>query len=205
MYIVDKHTDYYDHFSYIYGVDKKVIYDRRGSNKITDEDLFNLLPTYWNNHPSGRFLLLEVGNIQYLVEVNNIIFKKSNLPTPDCFSSFDLSLIFTFNTNKHYYDSPMSIRSVIVNYNLEYKKPNKLILTQNFNETIVKASSKVYENPILSGTSLTKILEAEVLWKELQNYLSGLNNDVDIDIMMSDKERAEIHGFDKHSFRNPIR
>ena len=35
MYIVDKHKDYYDYISHIYGVDKDTAFDRRGSYELS--------------------------------------------------------------------------------------------------------------------------------------------------------------------------
>ena len=43
MYILDKNTDYYDYFSHIYGEDKSITFDRRGSAIIKDEMLVDLL------------------------------------------------------------------------------------------------------------------------------------------------------------------
>lgn len=53
MLIIDKNNDFYDHISYIYGVDKKVVFDRRGSSLITDEDITKL--GYWENYDHEFF------------------------------------------------------------------------------------------------------------------------------------------------------
>ena len=43
MLIIDRNKDFYDHFSHIYGVDNKVVFDRRGSTRINDERLLDYL------------------------------------------------------------------------------------------------------------------------------------------------------------------
>lgn len=210
MLIIDKHKDYYDHYSYIYGVDKKVVYDRRGSNKIKDEDLYKLAPPYYKNH-NTFYLLLETGFIQRLIEVSSIALVKDSCNV-DHFQSFTLEHIHTFSNYEHYYETPISIHSVNVNYTYDWKRvggkdpwcDRKIILTNNYKETITRGY-KNCNNPILAATSLTKIIDGDMIWKEVQTYLSSLNNDVDCNISMSDKEKAETHGFDKYSFRNPIK
>jgi hypothetical protein len=58
----------------------------------------------------------------------------------------------------------------------------------------------------LKNTIITRIIDPFVIWKELSNYISSKNNDKDIDIKMTDEERAINHGFDKkYSFRHPIK
>ena len=69
----------------------------------------------------------------------------------------------------------------------------------------LKSNDKNIMLPILQGTSLTKVLDAETVWIEIQTYISSLDNDKDIDLDTTDKEKATIHGFDKQSFRHPVK
>ena len=50
------------------------------------------------------------------------------------------------------------------------------------------------------------MLDPKETWIELQTYFSSLGNDKDIDLHLTDVEKAVNHGFDKKtSFRNPIK
>jgi hypothetical protein len=212
MYIIDRNKDYYDYLSHVYGVDKKVVFDRRGSVNLTDEELVNLLkfnlnekrPLYWNHR--GEFFILEIGYIQYLVYLKD--FKTKHFK----YISSKMECKHIFRNNVHYYDKPISIRRVNVEYNWGWdwrnKKPKEeyWVITNNYKETITKVYDDPINLPILKDTQLTQWLDPEEVWKELQNYISSLKNDKDVDLKMSDVEKAEIHGFDKKtSFRNPIK
>jgi hypothetical protein len=215
MLIIDRNKDYYDYLSHIYGVDKKVVYDRRESEQIEDKDIFSMLSHQYRytyercktNSVAPSFLILEYGYVQKLLKVSGVLVKPITAYTGYSFDSFTLECIYTFSNNKHYYNAPISIRECQVNYLWDWRKSieDRLILTDNYKETITKTYSKEFLNPILSNTSITSIIEPEEIWKEVCNYLSSLNNDKDVSLPMTDKERAETHGFDKHSFRNPIK
>ena len=208
MYIIDRNKDFYDFYSQVYGEDRKVVFDRRGSKRINDEDLAIL--SYDGCRFSRRdwgFFLLEVGNTQYLFKVFDVKTKNSN--GFEYFVSCSFELAKTFKENKHLFESPISISRV--NIHGRYKKNGfkKFVLTpviqpldeikrNSFNENTINL-------PILSGTSLTKLLDPFEIWKELSTYVSSLDNDKDISTDMTDVDRAGTHGFDKFSFRHPIK
>jgi len=78
MYIIDKNQDYYDYFSHIYGIDKTVTFDRRGSTILNDES-FLISPLGSRGWPcNGRkhysYVVLEVGYVQYLFLIHDIKF-----------------------------------------------------------------------------------------------------------------------------------
>ena len=201
MYILSKFKDYYDHFSYIYGVDKKVVFDRRGSKRITDKSLISYQA---HTRHLDNFIVLETGCTQYLMRVTNIVLKN------DVFISCDVVLEKTYRDNIHYGSSPITIFDVGLEYRWSYNdwKNNKrrYVITDVFRDTI-KGMTTMIDLPILAETSLTKLIDPDVVWKDVQNYISSLNNDkdIDVDLKMSDKEKAGVHGFDKYSFRNPIK
>lgn len=199
MYIIDKNKDYYDHFSYIYGVDKKVVFDRRNSNRITDRHIISYQA---HTRHLDNFIILETGNTQYLIRVFNVVLKN------DVFISCDVCLEHTYRDNKHYGIYPITIFDVGLEYRWSYKdwKSNKrrYVITDIFMDTVRNMEKKI-DLPILAETSLTKIIDPDIVWKDVQNYISSLNNDKDVDLKMSDKEKAGVHGFDKYSFRNPIK
>jgi len=207
MYIIDKNKDFYDYLSYIYGVDKHVTFDRRGSTLISDENIVNVadIKSYYKK----GFCILEIGNIQYLIKIFNIKIKHVEVEL-DIFVSCKMKIMYTFKNNVHYYKSPISIRGVEVKWIYDWKRKNgsfmKHILSDNYKDTITKVFENNIELPILAGTQLTKILNKDVIWKELQNYLSSLKNDENKSTKLTDVEKAVNHGFDKKtSFRHPIK
>lgn len=209
MYIVDKNKDYYDHYSHIYGIDKHVVFDRRGSQIITDENIVNLLtyPVYNDEN----FVILEVGTVQYLIKVFKTKWKNSPAGLIyEHFVSCCMSHLWTFRNHKHYYEKPMSIREVSINYQGGYYWgrgcKREYILNDNYNDVIKNVKDEGIELPIIAKTQLTSMIDGEVIWWELQNYISSLNNDKDISIPMTDVEKAVTHGFDKKtSFRHPVK
>lgn len=209
MYIIDKNKDYYDHISYTYGVDKKVVYDRRGSTQLTDEDLYNLVRGRRHFMYNHKYLLLEVGFTQYLIKPTNIQVHMSDVATYTVFDSLDLELIHTYKEHRNYFEEPMSLRWCYVNHEWDSLSNIKLNLQGRYEQDIVGVGSnpqwsfpEVYTNPILKDTSITSIISGDEIWKELQNYISSLNNDKDCSTLMTDVEKAEVHGFDKKkSFR----
>lgn len=218
MFIIDKNQDYYDYLSHVYGVDKKVVYDRRGSENLTDVSLLELLfkeafPWRVSLKESHNFLL-EVGYKQYLLQVDSIkvLFQERELPQREIdidslidSVKWDVKLLRVFEDNKHYYSSPMSITPCMILGGWKYtqKQVDSLVKTAPFTEVIPRLPSEkeVLKNPILKGTSITSIVTAQEMWENLQNYISSLNNDRDSGTILTDEEKAINHGFDKHSFR----
>ena len=204
MYIVDKNRDYYDYLSHIYGLDKGIIFDRRGSINITDKDIYNILYVNYR-YKRDHFILLEVGNVQYLIQVFNFKYKITFYGTE--FISYSMKMMYIFKNNTHYFDIPMSIRRVQVKYyyGKDWKK-KKYVLNDNFNDIVIIKNDKPLKLPILSKTKITSLIDAHDIWNELQIYISSLDNDKDVSIPMTDIEKAELHGFDKKfSFRHPVK
>jgi len=209
MYIIDKNKDFYDYFSHIYGEDKRITFDRRGSIVITDEMIATASNEYSNVfYPKDKnFVLLEVGNVQYLIKCFNLIFKdypKSLIYNKYISSSMEIVRIF--KDNKHYYNSPISIRGVNIHKIWSWKKGYTPNFEGSYKEVVEKTYKKSIDLPILSKTQLTSILDGKEIWIELQTYFSSLGNDKDVDIKMTDVDKAVNHGFDKKtSFRHPIK
>jgi len=212
VYIIDKNKDYYDYLSHIYGVDKKVTYDRRGSKSIKDEDIVNLLYVIkypYHSYFDSReyFIVMEVGDTQYLIKVFDIKYKEKELC--DKFISCSMKLMWVFKNHTHYFDTPMSIHGVKVKYQWKWKNRKSYthyIINDNFNDVITNILDKSINNPILSDTQITSLIGGDDIWQDLQNYISSLNNDSDITIPMTDVEKIEVHGFDKKtSFRHPVK
>lgn len=210
MYILDKNHDFYDHFSKIYGEDKSITFDRRGSHILNNDEIVFLSYQYYSpNKDDKSFVVLEIGNKQYLIQLDNFKINKTSI-IPNEIEDYDMSIVRVFEDHKHYYEFPISIHGCDVDYHWKWGRGFKSNRDYKFNESFTEAIRKVYDKeinlPILKETKFTSLLDAQEVWIELQTYFSSLDNDKDISIPMTDVERAEIHGFDKKtSFRHPIK
>jgi len=205
MYIIDKNNDFYDHFSHIYGLDKSIVFDRRGSIILNDDMLVATAVDlrYYGKESRGH-VLLEIGDIQYLIEISNITYKKNISETVE---SYDVNLLHTYEEHRHIYEPLVSLHHIHIYYGFFWrrKKDDKLEIP-SLDEAIRRhRDDHPIDLPILANTKLTSILNAEKIWQDLQNYISSLDNDKDVSLPMTDVEKASTHGFDKHSFRHPIK
>lgn len=206
MYIIDKNKDFYDHHSYIYGVDKKVMFDRRGSKVISDKDIANLLFLRSYTLSRTHHIVVEIGLYQYLLEIHNVVFEDKMYEE---FKSFSIKLKEKFDKRVSVFGIPISIHCADMPFKFnwisgKYKRSSY----ENYTfDDMLKGVQKEHgiKLPIIKNTSLTKVLNSDTIWKEIQNYISSLNNDKDVMLDMTDKQKADIHGFDKYSFRNPIK
>ena len=218
MYIIDKNKDYYDYLSspHIYGTDKRIVFDRRGSTATTDESLVKLVYSPYTSSfkKRGYFFLLEIGFEQHIIEVVDIKFREEWMRTDELISC-SFKKVYKFSNHKptHLYENlPMSIREVELDYvwgnkGREFKYTFDKTGSYSFSD-IIRATSdnQIVKLPLLKETSLTSLFTPEDIWRALQTYLSSLNNDQDKETDLTDVERAEKHGFDRvTSFRNPIK
>ena len=206
MRIIDKNTDYYDYLSHVYGVDNKVVYDRRGSSILSDEDLFHMIGGTWRRSPlyGDDMILVEVGYIQILILMQNI---KLTEDSYQGFISCGYKLECVYTDNRNLFKQPLSIRRCSVMHRGSYGGRSPVI-TGNYDRDIIKVGESLttcfpsaFPNPILKATGLTSIIDKEIIWKGLQNYISSLNNDQDVN-KMTNEEKIINYGFDKKtSFR----
>ena len=203
MYIIDRNKDYYDHYSNIYGVDKKVVFDRRGSVRITDSDIVSLAMSKYTRIFSRYlerefYVVLEVGETQYLLQLNDVKLKlrsDTNIEVND----YQLQIVRVFDDHKHYYESAISLCGVDINW--LYRHVDVSRWQSSLYSDLIRHTYKHINLPIIGQTKLTKLIDGDTVWKLLQTYLSNLNtvtrNDTQTDI-----QKLESHGFDKKfSFR----
>ena len=200
MRIIDKNKDFYDYYSHIYGEDKAITFDRRGSVFLTDEMIVGSerrLHSDRKTHTLYGFRILEVGDVQYLIKVSNVKFL--NDYTHQIYNkliSYKFDAVHIYQDHKHRYKTPISLHTV--DFSWDWKQH-----THHY-EIYPEENPKVtpIELPILAGTSLTKLLDPDTVWKELSNYISALKNDKNVDIGTTNIEKVVNHGFDKkESFR----
>jgi len=214
MLIIDKNDDYYDYLSNIYGRDPKVVYDRRKSTIIlSQEDLFDFAykNERYSKHNDTCYVLLEVGFFQYLFRFKNIkCIKKEGLSLNyfwhSAMYSSDFELICVYDNNKHYFPGIMTLvkSNIYIPYNWRGKEKEYDFKSLSFKDMRVQENEIV--NPILKNTLITKFIEPQNIWMQLNNYISSLGNDKNVDIKNSDVDKALNHGFDKRwSFKHPIK
>ena len=220
MLIIDRNRDFYDHFSNIYGVDKKVVFDRRGSVRITDASLVELFTEHRGLSLTG-FFLVEAGTDQYIIEISNIKYSPHYVEGGVAYSlygyfqSCDMELRAQFHEGINLFGRPLAISPIRPKLRwLHNYKGQKAVMPTSFTELLEILPAKdctwyngryLKETPILAATSLTKILDPFELWKSIQMHISSLNTEKCVDIAMTDVAKAETHGFDKQSFRHPIK
>lgn len=222
MLIIDRNKDFYDHFSHIYGIDNKVVFDRRGSHRLTDSKLleFAKAPSKRYDLCKERYFLLEVGREQFLIEVSDIQYTgtyKEGLEysSNGYLQSCSMKVVTHWQEDENLFGKPLTISPVEPSWRYSFKAEKYLAkLPKSFadlKDILPNQYSKGFlapllsTTPILAGTSLTKILDPFELWKTIQMYISSLNTEKCVDIAMTDVAKAETHGFDKQSFRHPIK
>ena len=229
MKIIDNKKDYYDYISGIYGIDDLVVYDRRSSvvlnsgktllqgldHYFSTKILFTDKPLsekrYWELKSIVRYreakaaknkyskkwkegdvyhFVLEIGYTHYRFEVERWIEDNKNE-----YAHVENRLIDTMkDVQKRYSNVPMCLI---------------LCQVQDWRWTkdgLWKELSDIHlhriENPILTGTFITKIIPPADIWQALYDYLSSLKDKPFTDTR-TDVEELESAGFDKEtSFRN---
>lgn len=219
MYIIDKKRDFYDHYSYIYGVDKSIVYDRRNSIVISDDVISFISGKEFNKKITqsihigkyawrieSYFVILEIGNIQHLIELSDFVAKQHPESGTKFFETCKMKVVRTFRDNIHRFTTPISLHGVQIPFDLRWNI-KKVNFSGRYEEIILRVlKTYTVENPLLAETQLTSLLDGKEVWKELQTYISSLDNDIDFAIPMTDIDKAEIHGFDKKtSFRHPVK
>ena len=201
--------DYYDYLSGIYGIDDKVVYDRREFNILEniDSPYFSKIKKeedkpkqesriYGKRGPGGKILYEYIGKVTYaLLEVGLfwVVFKIERYLDEKDNVNIDWTIEEKFNIEKslHKGSTAMTFFPDLHIY-IYRRKPN---------EYKVKLEDGI-QNPILKGTPIASIVTADEIYKGIYSYLSALNDKEIID-NGTDIQKAESAGFDrKTSFRN---
>ena len=201
MRIIDKNKDFYD---YLQDYDSDIVFDRRGSHILTNEEL-----NVWNyynryNNFENKYFLLQIGYTNWL-----ILAKPTNI-NKDTYgyfvvNDFSLELIEMWKD----YDKSVDFKfgDIKTHYALEY------LTSKKFNHKTalvddIKLGNFEYKNNftekspiILSKTKLPSILNPQDIYMAIDEWLSHKKDDVNVDTMTV-KEKVVSHGFDtKESFR----
>ena len=211
MFIIDKNKDYYDYLSHVYGVDKKVTFDRRGSIVLTDRYIVDHTFEYkgysrWLKREKEFFFLLEVGKLQYLFKVFDYDIVQDAYGVYHVGKKFKIGIKHVFDEDRNFFGKPLTIKDVKVKY--QWIKRKYVSVITDFKDCI-EIREKTFDNsryPILAETKIPALISAFDMWRELSTYISSLNNDKEVDIVNTDKAKIVNHGFDlKSSFRHPVK
>jgi len=230
MQIIDKNKDFYDFLQFQYGIDKSRTYDRRGSVVLTQSKLIKFLlgdhdKLFISENDNGLNtkydiqFILECGNIQYVIEIEDI--KATYIAESVIEWEGKYILLKEFNEFIHLFDvAPISIFCLEINrtriygskrYQLYYRRKPKNwndaklydLINKEKKDNIKKYPNKLLINPILKDSKIPSIIPAEKIIQGLELYFSSLNEDKTINISLTDNDKLINHGFDKRwSFRH---
>lgn len=201
MKIIDNKKDYYDYLMGIYGIDEKIVYDRR--NSITKEYLFKSRG-YDGTEGKTPFdraysMRLRVGNMQYTFVRNKDTDFKWVMPK-EAYRGYYRG----FNREVETLPNPTRLTDEC----LETMKHNDcpIVLTISYTTDARwynRGDDITIENPILSSFGVfPKFIPANEIWENVYDFISHKNDKKIVD-NRTDVEKLESHGFDKRtSFRN---
>jgi hypothetical protein len=190
MKIISKYKDYYDYLQGIYGVDDKLVLDRRK---------FTTLP-YFSN---GIYYVV-IGNLIVQVLYNNRVFYCGESDMIKLGGKKDITsddkIIYSTQFDG-YFGKKINTNIVVTPYICESRENDSVIYIHgnNYHNT--------YSYPQLEQLGIAKVLKPHDIWIELSNYLSNqlTKNEKEVPIG-DDKVRIQSHGFDlKTSFRPNIK
>ena len=207
--------DYYDYLTGIYGVDDKVVYDRRQftilsrlnhplfSSELLEKDAPKKEKPSWEwknkqipEYEGTKFeCLLEVGLKWFFFDVERYLDNDSRV-------CIDWKLIKEKEISKRQRvgSSPITFFTSYCSYG--YYRWNIGLSEDERYQKIEVSDKDTITNPILSGTPMPAFIKAEEIYNLLSTYISSLN-DIEIVDTRSDIQKAESAGFDrKTSFRN---
>ena len=202
MKIIDSKKDYYDYVSGIYGIDDKVIFDRRGSKVLEKRILksFNEPPTTDDFDFVGE-CYVKIGDWVYRFDRDGESWSWS---MPD-------KMIFGTWFDKTILSNPVKYES----FPYKEKLPDEIISVFSKHFKIrANANKKIYgylsyhrsseiSNPLLNNFEFVKrYISPEDAWQKIYDFISSRNEKPIVD-NRSDVEHLESAGFDKKtSFRN---
>lgn len=184
MKIIDNKKDYYDYLMGIYGIDNKIVYDRRDSMTF---DCIKKTNMFSDNVSQIR---VKIGNLVYYIVKNQ---ETGKWECPDEITTYD----------GRYYDTiPNPVRL----NNEELKREFTLWRSDKTGADIpimIKYDHSVFPNPILATFPVVpKFIPATTVWEEVYNFISS-KYDTPITDTRTEKQKIESAGFDsKTSFRN---
>ena len=201
MRIIDKNKDYYD---YLRCYDDDVVFDRRGSYILTNQDICDLWCGFHENF-SDKYLLLQVGYSYWLMIAKCESTAVSCTNAPQCID-YSLELVDYWKDYNHF--DNLHFGTVDKHFSAEYLFSKKWDWKSNLIDEIKRGNyeykkdfTKSYSNLIFRNIKIPSVVIADDLYNAFDEYFSHLKDDVKVD-NMTDIEKVESHGFNKKtSFR----
>ena len=207
MRIIDKNKDFYD---YLQCYDDDVVFDRRGSYILTNQDICDLWCGFHENF-SDKYLLLQVGYSYWLMIAKCESTAVSCTNTPQCID-YSLELVDYWKDYNHF--DNLHFGTVDKYFSAEFLFSKKWDWKSNLIDEIKRGN---YENKkdftvdtyhkindvklIFRNIKIPSVVIADDLYNAFDEYFSHLKDDVKVD-NMTDIEKVESHGFNKKtSFR----
>ena len=212
MRILDKTKEFYDYIASQYGIDNKIILDRRNKEEHYFSDNIHTAKFHyvWN---TTLHYVLEIGYVQYLFQVGYIEGKLQNIELVKIFESVCQIVDYQAEFQKdwrHESTYKLKIRKDLISYatnfydveslhrfiNLKEITIDTLRFDQLSNMSFRRNKEYVNLNPF------AKFLDPKEVYQQIYNYLIS-KKDIKIEDTRSDVQKLESKGFDKKtSFRN---
>lgn len=231
MLILDTSKDYYDYIQGVYGVDRKIVFDRQAFNLQHEDVRFSC-------HDNLAYFLVEVATTWYLLRVD-VDPERDSLRGEHPFQRLSfyhkdirsLSLICTKEIDEKEklsdsvsfllnIDNAHTVFSMFVSYmithgrkygfgneNIDYDDMFRCLFEMSSSEIVPKVARFGFEsyfhckNPLLKCINFGGIVPPEEMFIKIQNFLSSKIKD-GVEVKMTDEQKIVGHGFDKKtSFR----
>jgi len=220
MKLLTKHKDYYDYLQGIYGIDEKIIYDRRAKHLEKPSNFLSDNYLEYTFAICNRLFILHYYKKKYyhtpeeILELNNILIKDNVVGILPESTKYNKKKVSTIEQATNYYKrhnretivnkvtrQPILIR-VYCSGSFEFDTPITKIYNSYFGEYNKHEDAK-WNIPILSEYGMAAFYPAEEIYQDISQFLGWLVNNPEIPNKQTDTEKIVTHGFDlKESFRH---
>lgn len=165
MKIIDKKKDYYDYLTGIFGIDEKLILDRR------DGYHSEFHQSYLRFYIAGYIIegLCVDGKFYYSDTLNKFVLnKKSHHPSRHWNRDYSKSIYVTYNIDDNYTESDWIYREPIIDkddINFRFDCPILLDLHPTWRDR------EVVKFPLLKDYSINKFIDAETIYQWIEAWL----------------------------------
>lgn len=231
MLILDTNKDYYDYIQGIYGVDRKIVFDRQAFDLQNPNVRFSC-------HDNLAYFLVEVATTWYLLRVDvdperdslrgehpfqRLSFYHKDIRSLSLICTKEIdekeklsdSVSFLLNIDNAHTVFSMFTSYVIThgrkygfgNENIDYDDMFRCLFEMLASEIVPKVARFGFEsyfhckNPLLKCINFGGIVPPEEMFIKIQNFISSKIKD-GVEVKMTDEQKIVGHGFDKKtSFR----
>lgn len=213
MKIIDNRKDYYDYLASMNGIDERIVYDRRKSEVLEDDNPESSLNVFFCMKPmqddtlrkdayrwekgkripykegKKNYLIVETGATTYLFETERWLDEADNSKL-----GFNVTLVWKSENGKRLIEdnSPVVMCEC---HAYKYFGSRETKISKIMTHTITK-------DPIMKNTWLKTFIQPEEMYRSIYDWISRMN-EPDIKDNRNDIEKLQSAGFDKKtSFRN---